>query len=107
MELFLICQVKLKFRGGAGSRDNNFLREEFLVLKQMGNLFWLASVFLLGLLFFAQKKLTVHLDIRFSKTTKLYSSPKSTMSSHVVTIAEGVKEKRRIKTKIGVGFIVK
>ena len=29
------------------------------------------------------------------------------MSSPVVTIAEGMKEKKRIKTEIGVGYVVK
>ena len=56
--------------------------------------------------YFFTKKITRTLAICYCNQYKP-PHPKSTMSSPVIKITKGMKEKKRIKTKIGVGYVVK
>ena len=55
---------------------------------------------------FKQKKINHTLAVCYCNC-KRPPHPKSTMTSHVLTIAEGMKVKNQNKTKIGVGSVVK
>ena len=53
------------------------------------------------------KKPNQTLAVRYCNRYSITTTPKSTMSSPVVTVKEGMGMKKQTKTKIGVGFVVK
>ena len=75
-----------------------------MVLNARAMFCWL--LYFVGITFHSKNKLTAHLI--FATEIDNFPTPnKYTMRSHVVTIAQEMMEKKRIKKKIGVGYVVK
>ena len=72
-----------------------------MVLNALGDFFLL--LFFAGMNFHTKNKSTIRLVF----TTVITIPSKFTMSSHVVTVKDGMEMKNKTKTKMGVGYVVK
>ena len=77
-----------------------------MVLNAQGD-FSLVCFFFVGMTFHTKTKIKHTLDVSYCNQYSTTTTPKSTMSSPVVTKKEGMKMTKQTKTKIGVGSVVK